>query len=397
MNKNLFERLLYEEESTTLDFKQEQYRFSKASDEDKSELLKDILGFANAWRRTEAYILVGVEDIRGQRANVVGLSNDHLDDHSLQQFVNSLTNRTVRFHYGAFNFEGKQVGIICIDEHQDRPLYIKTNYGKLKKNEVYIRRGSSTDPTKPAGPDELATMGQGASPKPAELTLEFSSVEHDTPLGLHISCDTEFCEMPPTKSIPLYMGFKWKRLLLSFLAGQRDPTDIPNGRYFKEFAKVEALRRQLSPISLVIKNIGSVNASGVRVELTINKSSGLKILEHVAYPKQPDHMLASEDSIAENPEISNQKEDVVIIESHEKFKIEIDCGVFQPGRDKWCKPFYLGKENGGMLELKGRIFAENLPRPQEISLTISIKERRIPISVTELTSLALSATRPQTT
>ena len=49
-----FERLLYEEESPTLDFKRDQYRLAKASGEDKSELLKDILGMANASRRSEA-------------------------------------------------------------------------------------------------------------------------------------------------------------------------------------------------------------------------------------------------------------------------------------------------------------------------------------------------------
>ena len=41
MNNELFERLLYEEESTTLDFKKEQYRFAKATDDEKSELLKE--------------------------------------------------------------------------------------------------------------------------------------------------------------------------------------------------------------------------------------------------------------------------------------------------------------------------------------------------------------------
>src|SRR2546427_10088144 len=111
MNDVLFERLLYEEESPTLDFKREQYRFAKASYDEKSELLKDILGFANAWRRSEAYILIGVEDVRGGRSNVLGLpAGGHLDDHSLQQFVNNLTNRPIRFQYEAFGFEGKQVG-----------------------------------------------------------------------------------------------------------------------------------------------------------------------------------------------------------------------------------------------------------------------------------------------
>jgi len=40
MNDALFEQLLYEEESATLDFKRDQYPFAKATDEDKSELLK---------------------------------------------------------------------------------------------------------------------------------------------------------------------------------------------------------------------------------------------------------------------------------------------------------------------------------------------------------------------
>jgi hypothetical protein len=46
--------LLEESESSTLDFKGGQYRFDKASDSDKAELLEDILAFANAWRRTDA-------------------------------------------------------------------------------------------------------------------------------------------------------------------------------------------------------------------------------------------------------------------------------------------------------------------------------------------------------
>jgi hypothetical protein len=153
-----FERLLYEPESNTLDFKRDQYRFVKATDEDKSELLKDILGFANAWRRSTAYILIGVEEVRGERAKVVGIPPvEHLDDHSVQQFVNSLTNQPVHFHYAAFGFEDKHVGIICVEE-QIRPVYLKRNYGKLQKEKVYIRRGSSTDPTKPASPEEIAQM-----------------------------------------------------------------------------------------------------------------------------------------------------------------------------------------------------------------------------------------------
>jgi predicted HTH transcriptional regulator len=72
MTNELFERLLYDEEGTTIDFRKEQYRFVKATDEEKSELLKDILGFANAFRRSATYILIGVEEVRGDKSNVLG-------------------------------------------------------------------------------------------------------------------------------------------------------------------------------------------------------------------------------------------------------------------------------------------------------------------------------------
>src|SRR5690242_6632563 len=108
MTNELFESLLYEEEGTLIDFKREQYRFAKANEEERSELVKDILGFANAWRRTKAYILVGVEDVRGGKSTVVGINaSDHLDDHSVQQFITSLVNTPVRFQYRALSYEGK--------------------------------------------------------------------------------------------------------------------------------------------------------------------------------------------------------------------------------------------------------------------------------------------------
>ena len=186
MDATRFEQVLYEEEGPTLDFKRDQYAFAKASDDDKSELLKDILGFVNCWRRSEALIVIGVAEVQGGRSIVHGVA-EHLQDHSLQQFVNNMTNRPVQFCYQAFEFEGKQVGIIRI-EQQQRPVYLKKDYGKLQKEKVYIRRGSSTDPSKPAGIEEIALMGTSNQPVPlhATLEIEFADVDREVPLGKRI-------------------------------------------------------------------------------------------------------------------------------------------------------------------------------------------------------------------
>ncbi len=103
MDKSLMEKLLNESESTSLDFKSAQYPFDHATPEQKGELLKDILAFTNSWKRTDAYILIGVQEVKGGRSKAIGVTQ-HLDDARLQQFVNSKTNRPVTFSYKAFTF-----------------------------------------------------------------------------------------------------------------------------------------------------------------------------------------------------------------------------------------------------------------------------------------------------
>ena len=151
--------LLDMEEGPTLDFKREQYRFEKASDEDKSELLKDVLAFANTPRSRTACILIGVDEVTGGRSAVVGI-DWHLPDASLRQFVNSKTNRQVEFTYSALGIEGKTVGLISVPIQQ-RPVWSEKDYGIVQANQVYIRDGSST---RLALPDEIAAMGRGNPP-----------------------------------------------------------------------------------------------------------------------------------------------------------------------------------------------------------------------------------------
>ena len=67
MTHELLEQLLFSSESDSLDFKSEQYRFEGAANEEKAELLKDILAFANSWCRSDAYILIGVKEHPGGR------------------------------------------------------------------------------------------------------------------------------------------------------------------------------------------------------------------------------------------------------------------------------------------------------------------------------------------
>ena len=123
LDPNLLESLLHEPEGNSLDFKSEQYPFRNADVGEKAELLKDILAFANSWRRTSAFILIGVEEVKGARSRVVGVQ-EHLDDAMLHQFVNGKTQRPVEFSYQVVHIEGTTIGVIEI-ALQKRPIHLK--------------------------------------------------------------------------------------------------------------------------------------------------------------------------------------------------------------------------------------------------------------------------------
>lgn len=79
----------------------------------EEQAVEGILAFANAWKgSSDAHIVIGVEDGKGRRATITGLGpNGHLDDASLQQFVNSKTNQKVDFNYIGTVVDGEEVAV----------------------------------------------------------------------------------------------------------------------------------------------------------------------------------------------------------------------------------------------------------------------------------------------
>lgn len=172
-------------------------------------------------------------------------------------------------------YEGKRVGVIRIDLQQ-RPVFLKKNYGKLQARQMYVRRGSSTDPTRPADPDEVAQMGEASLPNHAELKVEFADVAKEDSLGSHILIKTELCQMPGADEIPDLGSYAENSPFglcmkgLSF--GRRVKAD-----FYREHAAYLMAQGLLRPLRFMIENTGSVVAKNVRVELVL----GLVVIDPI--------------------------------------------------------------------------------------------------------------------
>jgi len=263
MTQDEFECFLYRSEGDALDFKREQYRFEKASDEEKSEFLKDILAFANSWRNEPAYIFIGVDENSPTPYACPGVSRlDHIDDAKLQQFVNSKTNVKVNFGYSVTDYNGASIGVIKIDRC-DRPVYLNKRFGKLEADVVYVRCGSSTTQAKPS---EIIKMVKANQDKTPVLDIVWYNACEDKELG-----DTDIADLRGIcldEQVPEY-GIRMNGFVLA--SGL-----FVNKNYYKDVINYLNFTNARKPISLRVKNTGDIEAENIHIELEI-PGSGISV------------------------------------------------------------------------------------------------------------------------
>ncbi|MEB3192052.1 MAG: ATP-binding protein [Snowella sp.] len=380
--QDLIDQLLFEEEGNTLDFKCEQYRFRGATEDEKAELLKDVLAFANAHRRTDAYILIGVKEVKGGRSEVVGISDD-LDDANLQQFINSKTQKPIDFSYKATQYNGCKIGIIRIPV-QRRPFYLVKDFGKLQKNQVYIRRSSSTDV---ASPEEiLSSMGKEELNNYREipsLNVFLVSGQHDEIKAKKIDCQLIIAKLSDDKIIPDY-GVSRGKNPNEWLELQVN-TGI-NKNYYRQWIEYYFKKLRIATLKIGVDNLSSIPAKDVKVVLEIKKQE--KIIEIYDFYKLPEKPNKNEFQFT--PRFSQKgKEDIVIKEIPQGWKISCYLGKIQP-KDlvNTMNSFYISSFSPSTIQLSTQIFSDDLPEPKQEILEIDFKTEDRLYSIDDLLSNA---------
>jgi len=363
IDADLIEALLYEEEGVELDVKKGQYAFKNASEDEKSELLKDILAFANAWRRSDAFILIGVEEVKGGRNTIVGIS-ELLDDAPLQQFVNYKTNRPIEFSYRNLQFEEKTIGVIHVAVQQ-RPVYLNRDYGKLKKETVYLRRGSSTAI---AGIDEISKMGAGLKTSAAapELKIHFADPDDCVCLPDLLEVESLVLTVPPKKDIPDLVESGREMFGVQMYSTNRD--------YYRELVDYTRVANLVTPIYLAIENSGSGIATDVRVQIRLSDVAGSAFaIDTYDYPEVPEARSSYLFSTARSYPIEFPSDEVTVQSVRDAWLIEARADKVQAKATYWFHdPLYIGNTVSGELQLELTTFSDQLSDPVEQILTIGV-------------------------
>ncbi|CCQ49084.1 helix-turn-helix domain-containing protein [Crocosphaera watsonii] len=380
----LIESLLHQNEGTALDFKKEQYPFQRATDEQKSELLKDILAFANSWRQDDAYIVIGVEEVVGGRHIPVG-TEDHLTDSRLQQFINGKTNREVKLAYEVHTFEDKKIGVIRIPK-QERPIYATRDYGKVRKRAVYYRLGSST---KIANPDDIARMGRDFIQNTVTpvIDLQFADLQNRQHLGNCIEISSIYYDKPQFS----LEDYTQKEIVnIGGHSIKKSTTQPVNYRYWREKEEYIRLTNLFKPVAFVVHNQSNILAENVRIELINNFADTISILD--VLPSKPstswiENLVDSE--LIDLKFIRQQKSPIDITYHGNDWTLNVNFGNIQPKSCVWLSEhFFLGSMELEKFETEIYIYADNLSEPQKVNMSIDFTvENRPTLTIDDLDNM----------
>jgi len=378
LNEQLLNRLRYKSEGTDIDFKSKQYAFAGANEFEKSEILKDVLAMANAWREGPAYILLGFLDQRPHPAEVVGISSN-IDDSTLQEFVNSKVKPKLTFRYEEHLYGGKTVGVITIPK-QKRPFFVSKTYGKLKPNIVYVRRGSSTDEADPTevGDMVLADSGRG-------------SVQLDL---LVLATDNE--PLPKTFALR-YLHYSEK---LPDYASARE-SDGPFGMsirssiwhdnkdFWREYARYAVVDAALIEMKFVLLNRSETQLSNAKLEVSVEPldGQGFQMFPGMDMPEMPNSQWSP--LMRGLPDLLERRDARLVVDEGGVTPLcHIRFGSLLPSEEgRSTDSLAIVPSGPGKFRLKFRILAAELSAPQEVEQIIEATGETVVLDVDALEDL----------
>ncbi|MFN3066618.1 helix-turn-helix domain-containing protein [Serratia sp. J2] len=376
LSEALLEELRYRGEGSDLDYKSERYNFSrKVGDEEKSEMLKDILALANTHREGTAYILMGFKENPPHPAEVVGLSKEGvIDDSRLQEFVNGKLETKLTFRYEERLFDGKHIAVISIPKQQ-RPFYLKRDFGKLSKDTVYVRRGSSTGI---ASPREIAMMGAANLARgDAQVTLVFQTAENQL---LPYAFEKSFLNFPD--DLPDFE----QRNSGMFSVGQ-----IVNRDYWRDCARYHSSSKRLIQVRLSLSNQSDFSLRDVYLEITCCCAEGgsMSLLRADDLPQEPDSELRL-DGISSF--LEHAKRQMRVDEQGSEPVVHATLGTVRPGQTiRTEEDLAILPSGPGNYVLYVRIFANEIPNPILFEHLFSVSGKVMEKGIVDLNQLNHSA------
>jgi hypothetical protein len=164
VESEFIDRLVAEWETTSVDFKREVHT---SSNDEKAELIKDIIGLANTQASGRRWMIIGFDD---KTRTYHGPPDRKLTQNHLEQLVVAYTQPMVDLQYEVVQYRAGHVGKLEIKRDPKKlPYRIGKSLAGAKrrivKGQVFVRHGSQTEEPTPAELQAIQDEGRRAKPE----------------------------------------------------------------------------------------------------------------------------------------------------------------------------------------------------------------------------------------
>lgn len=379
----------FENESTYLDFKAIQYKNAN-----HPNLLKDILAMANASYSGPRFIIIGVKPKGDGTRELIGVTEDAIDEASYQQLVNANITPSLSITYLPKILDGKTFWVFTIDNCNDQPYLMKKDNGNLKEAAMWIRKGSTQMPLSRSDLDAI-------------FTKKFEKPFESDNLIVHFSNEEEVWEVTIPKDIKLPSD-SYREILKRELLRRKAPFDPndqllnniypPTQNYYERLSEekleedILKVRDRFKPedfyykfeekgelLNLIIINKGTEYVEDATLEIEIDKDSDFMISGKVHREVNRDwhsghlhqnHRSSPDYDVIDYPEVTSSDLKYFIKQELGNIKHQIPATVFKIPIRIYFESEAAGKE----ILVKVKVFGKTLKYPIYKELKIVVKQ-----------------------
>ncbi len=393
--KELEDIIQFENENTALDFKAIQYKKEKYID-----FLKDIISMANSKIKEDKFIIIGVNHKANGERDIIGIKDDFIDEATYQQLINENIEPEIVFKYYPFDFDSKKIGVFQILNSSNPPYMLKKDYGKLKKGDCFIRKGSHQTRVTRNDIDYFISQKTSVGNFKGTISLSFTDSKSKILIVKPI-INLEYPSDKAAKKIKKIIKDKEEKLKQTDDIGLRfiNPDIRMMGGTTYEDRSLSTLKENLESvkktyrdddlyylferksmrINLTIINNGDEYLEDASVEILIKKNDKFLIANSVY--QEPDnrswidkikHMPVIGPSLEEMhyPKVTETEDKYVIFENIGDVKHSIPIDIFRTPIRFVAAPNCINEK----ISLNIKIFGKNLPKPINKELLVVVNE-----------------------
>lgn len=255
----------FENENSGIDFKAIQYEKNRYA-----ELLKDIIAMANADIEGERLIVTGVKHKPDGNKEILPIKNDKfIDSATYQQVVQENIEPDLKIEYDPHLFNGNLVGLLKIRDCYDQPYILKKDFGKLKKGDCFIRKGTHQLKASRADLDRIYTKKDKKYNFDDSIDISFSGTNYMKEITLSPIRNMELPSQRAEKKI---------RSIIKKKTEEKGKI-TPHADLLSEQLKLAALRPLLGPTPYENRSIDTLEQNLSEVEETYQEDDRYEFFE----------------------------------------------------------------------------------------------------------------------